>query len=49
MCRSAANPFYKFTYILLSTPKKYLLSELWWQIKRYGTKWRTIWEVLKRK
>lgn len=47
--RSAANPFYKFTYILLSTPKEYLLSELWWQIKRYGTKWRTIWEVLKRK
>ena len=33
--RCSSNPIYKFNYIFLSTPKKYLVSTVIAQLKRY--------------
>ena len=33
--RCSSNPIYKFNYIFLATPKKYLLSAVFSQLKRY--------------
>lgn len=46
--RSASNPFYKLTYILLSTPKRYLFSALLWQFNRYREKKDVIRDVVRR-
>lgn len=46
--RSAANPVYRFSYIVLSTPFRYLPGELALQIKRYLLKKDVIRDILER-
>ena len=47
--RSSANPVYRFNYILLATPPKYITGELWKQFRRYIGKRDVIRNVLKRR
>lgn len=46
--RSAANPFYRLSYIVLSTPLRYLPGELALQVKRYLHKKDVIRDILER-
>ncbi len=36
--KSVSNPFYRLTFIMLSTPVKYVFRELFYQIRRWGCK-----------
>ena len=47
--RSNSNPFYKITFIILSTPCRDLPGHLWHQAKRYVSKVGVFLKILKRK